>query len=76
MAVRMDYIKEGLDKLAALKIPFLIACPPPPATERCIRVRSGHQEELRNLGFRVGKKLNNGDKVVFYKGSFFGLTTG
>jgi len=71
----VDSIKEGLDKLSSVNIPFVVGCPGN-NSECIINLNENDKDELRILGFRVGKQIDNGERVVFYKGRFFGITTG
>jgi hypothetical protein len=71
----MDFIKEGLDKLVSINIPFNVACSSN-NSECIVNLNENDKDELRTQGFRVGKQMVNGKRVVYYKGRFFGITTG
>jgi hypothetical protein len=70
----MNYLQEGLEKLATRDIPFTLVCKRKPRLELYVRMPEECIEELREMGFRVGSKIPQDRQFVYYKGEFFGLT--
>jgi len=73
---KMKHIVEGLDVLDGRKIPYNMMCCNEGKDVCLVKISGIVIEQLRDLGFRVGKEVIDGEKVVFYKGKFFGLTAG
>ena len=73
---KMDYLKEGLEKLESMNIPFSVGSHEQRGDRCYVQVPKDSSDKLRGLGFRVGGELFDGEQVVFYKGRFFGLTAG
>ena len=72
----MEHIFEGLDVLDGVNIPYHVVRYNEGKSVVLVKMSDRIIEQLRNLGFRVGREVFDGEKVVFYKGKFFGLTAG
>ena len=71
----MHYLKEGMEKLKSMKIPYSIGTFGQREDDCFVWLQQEFSDKLRMLGFRVGKGILEGEQVVYYKGRFFGLTT-
>ena len=71
----MDNIQEGLKKLDSLDIPYAFNHEDH-ESQSCVRLSSDFSDRLREVGFRVGRKIFGKAHIIYYKGRFFGLTTG
>ena len=71
----MEHITEGLKILSHHKIPFVLEKADPTANG-LVKVPDKMVDNLRELGFRVGKEITPEGKVVFYKGKLFGMIMG
>ena len=72
----MKHINEGIGILTQHNIPFVVESMEPGKDETIVRMPDKMIDNLRELGFRVGKEFLLGGQVVFYKGKLFGMTMG
>ena len=71
----MDNIQEGLKKLDSLDIPYAFNHDDDHESNSYVRLSSDFSDRLREVGFRVGRKIFGKAHIIYYKGRFFGLTT-
>jgi hypothetical protein len=77
MDLIMQYVQdEGLELLTESRIPYKLEAVGEPHVVGLVRFSGDVTDKLRGLGFRVGKEVFEGEKVVFYKGKFFGFISG
>jgi hypothetical protein len=74
---KMKYLMdEGLELLTQSQVPHQVEGVGEPQVAGMVRFSGDVSAKLRQLGFRVGKEVFQGERVVFYKGKFFGFISG
>ncbi len=71
----MEHILEGIEILTRHNIPYMVERGESPESG-IVKMPDKTIDNLRGLGFRVGKEIIQGGQVVFFRGKLFGMTMG